>query len=168
MKRSAVFFLMVLTAVILQSSILARITLFGVAPDLILVVVIVLGLVEGSLTGAISGFGGGLLRDFLLEGPIGLTGLAYLTVGYLVGLVRPYVPEDSVVTPVVAVGLGSVLGTTLFFLFSFLLGAAADPFTRIIKVVLLSSVYNTMLTPFVFPIVNRLVSMYPRERVYRW
>lgn len=168
MKRTAVFFLVVLTAVILQSSVLARITLFGVAPDLILIVVIVLGLVEGSLAGAIAGFGGGLLRDFLLEGPMGLTGLAYLTVGYVVGLVRPYVPEDSVVTPVVAVGVGSLLGSTLLLFFSFLFGGAADPFTRIVKVILLSSVYNTMLTPFVYPLVNRIVSMYPRERVYRW
>jgi rod shape-determining protein MreD len=168
LKRAAVFFLLVLSAVVLQSSILARITLFGVAPDLILIVVIVVGLTEGSLAGALSGFGGGLLRDLLLEGPMGLTGLAYLTVGYLVGLVRPYVPENSVVTPVVAVGLGSLLGSTLFLFFSFLLGAAADPFIRIVKVILLSSAYNTILTPFVYPIVNRVISMYPRERVYRW
>jgi rod shape-determining protein MreD len=168
MKRFLVFGLIVLTAVIIQSSVLSRITLFGVAADVILVVVVSIGLAEGSIAGAGAGFAGGLLRDSLLEGPAGITALSYLTVGYLVGMVRPYVPVAAIAPPVAAVALGSVLGGTLHLFFSFLLGGVADPFGRVVKVILLSSVYNTLLTPLVYPIVARVVAIYPRERVYRW
>jgi rod shape-determining protein MreD len=167
-KRLLVFGLIVLTAVIIQSSVLSRITLFGVAADLILVVVVSIGLAEGSMAGAGAGFAGGLLRDSLLEGPTGITALSYLTVGYLVGKIRPYIPEAAIAPPVAAVALGSLLGGTLHLFFSFLLGGVADPISRVAKVILLTSVYNTLLTPLVYPLVSRIVAIYPRERVYRW
>lgn len=168
MKRTAVFVLIVLTAVILQTALLSRVRIFGVAPDLVLVLIISLALLEGPLVGAAAGFGGGILRDFLLETPAGLTSLAYLAVGYVVGTVRPYVQSTSVFLPVAAVGAASFVGTVLYALLAFLLGAQADPFGRIARVVVLTSVYNTLLTPFVYPMLRRIASLYPRDRVYRW
>ncbi len=167
MKRIAVFVLFMLTAVILQTSLLSRIRIFGVGPDLVLVIVIALALIEGPLTGAVAGLGGGLLRDFLLEAPAGLTGLSYLAVGYLVGTIRPYVQTSGVLLPVSAVGLGSLAGTGLYILLSYLLGEQPDPLERVLRVLLLTSLYNAMVTPFVYPVVRRVVSIYPREKVYR-
>lgn len=168
MRRLAVLLLMMLTAVIFQTTVFARATLLGVSPDLILVVVISLGLLEGPTVGATAGFGGGLLRDLLLEAPKGVTGLAYLIVGYAVGSIRPFVQSTSVVLPVAGVFLGSFSGSLLYVVVSILLGQAPDPVTRILRVVLLTSVYNTLLVPFVYPMVRRLGAIYPKEKVFRW
>ena len=51
------------TAVVLQSSILARLGLPGATPDLLLVVVLVIALVSGPLVGAVTGFAAGVLVD---------------------------------------------------------------------------------------------------------
>lgn len=169
MRRFAVFSLVLLTAVLLQTTFFARyVTLFGITPDLVLVVVISLAILEGPTVGATSGFGGGLLRDLLVAAPKGLTGLAYLIVGYVVGIVRPYVQSTSVVVPVLGIFAGSLVGTALYVVLTVLLGEPVYSIVRVAQVVLLTAVYNTLLVPFVYPVVRKITSVYKTEKVYRW
>src|SRR5688500_17360801 len=91
----------VLLAVALQSTLLARLTLLGVIPQLVLVVVVCLAYLDGSRVGVVVGFAGGLLQDLLLpQSIIGLTALVYTMVGYGVGSLRQFAPSESVWTPV--------------------------------------------------------------------
>lgn len=168
MRRLALFALVILTAVILQTAVFARLSLFRVSPDLILVAVIAAALVEGPAIGATAGFGGGLLRDLLLDAPRGLTGLAYLIVAYAIGSVRPYVQSTSVFVPVAGVFLGTLCATSLYIVLSVLLGQPAGPAGAVVQEVVLTAVYNTLLVPFVYPVVRKLLQMYRREKVYRW
>ncbi|MCA1839743.1 MAG: rod shape-determining protein MreD [Actinomycetota bacterium] len=167
MKKVAFFTLIILTAELLQSTLFAR-SFFGVAPDLLLVVVISFALLEGPTTGAMAGFSAGLLRDLLLDAPKGITGLAYLIVGYVVGSVRPYVQSMSVFVPVAGILGGSLFGSALYEILRALLGQQSLSFGRQLRVVLLTAVYNTLLTPFVYPVIRKVVETYNREKVYRW
>ena len=170
MRRFAIFTLVMLTAVLLQTTLFAprTLSLFGVSPDLLLVVVISLSLLEGPLTGAVSAFGGGLLRDLLLNSPKGLTGLAYLLVAYTIGAVRPYVQSTSVFVPVAAVFVGSLAGTALYDVLNILLGQQATPMNEAISQIALTATYNTLLVPFVHPLLKKVCSLYRQEKVYRW
>lgn len=170
MRRLAIFSLVVLTAVLLQTTIFAprSLSLFGVSPDLLLVLVVSLSLLEGPITGAVAAFGGGLLRDLLLDAPKGMTGLSYLLVAYTIGALRPYVQSTSVFVPVAAVVVGSVAGTALYDVLNVLLGQQTVPLVEIVKEVALTSVYNALLVPFVYPTVRKVAGMYRREKVYRW
>ena len=51
------------TAVVLQSTVFARLGLPGATPDVVLVVVLVIALVAGPTVGAVTGFGAGVLVD---------------------------------------------------------------------------------------------------------
>jgi rod shape-determining protein MreD len=168
MRRTAVFGLTILTAVLLQSTIFARLTLFGVAPDLVLAVVISFALIEGPSAGALLGFSGGLLRDLLLDAPTGLTGLAYLVIGYVVGSIRPYLQSTSVFVPAAGIFFGSMAATTVYEVLQALLGERTGPISRSLEVVLLTAVYNTILAPFVYPPVRRIAALYRPERVFQW
>ncbi|MGH2812917.1 MAG: rod shape-determining protein MreD [Actinomycetota bacterium] len=167
MKRFVLLALLVVTAVILQSALLSRIRLFGVAPDVIALTVIALAILEGPFVGAASGFGGGVLRDVLLETPAGLSSISYLTVGYAVGSIRPYVQSTSVLVPIAAVGLGTLASGAFYVLLTFLLGGPPEPLERVARVVGLTAVYNALLTPIFFPLIRRLSSLAPRERLFR-
>ncbi len=158
MRQSVGTSLLILTALIIQTTILPHIAPFRVVPDLLLVIVICVALVRGPSAGAVAGFGAGLLRDFLLNAPTGLSALAYLSVGYLVGAVRPYVQSSSVVVPFVGVWAGSLAGTAFYVVLSLLLGVRAEPLDRITQVVALTALYNTLLVPFAYPVVRRVVS----------
>jgi rod shape-determining protein MreD len=77
-----------LLGVLLQISFFSRVTILGVTPDLLPALVIVLGLLGGAMTGAVAGFGIGLLLDGALVESLGGSSLVLLGVGYLAGLLR--------------------------------------------------------------------------------
>lgn len=96
----------VLLGVILQLSFFSQVALFHVSPDLLPVLVISLGLLGGTMTGAVSGFGVGLLLDCLLVEPLGGASLVLLATGYLAGLFRERFEFHSpLVPPLVCMGL---------------------------------------------------------------
>lgn len=168
MRRVLVFALTLLTAVLLQTTVFAQLKIAGVSPDLLLAVVISFALLEGPSAGATLGFSGGFLRDLLLDGPTGLTGLSYLVIGYVVGSVRPYIGTNSVLVPAVGVFVGSVAATGLYEVLQPLMGQRTPPFSRAISVVMLTALYNTILVPFIYPSVRRIASFYRPEKVYQW
>ncbi|MGH2773505.1 MAG: rod shape-determining protein MreD [Actinomycetota bacterium] len=168
MRRLAAFSLIVLLAVLLQNTVFAGLKMFGVSPDIVVVVVVCFAMLEGPTTGAMVGFWGGLLRDLFLSAPKGLTGLSYLLVGYVVGIVRPYVESTSVLVPVAGVFFGSLGAAGLYEILEALLGRQGVSLGKSIKVVVLLSVYNSLLAPFIYPVVRRAAMIERPKRVYLW
>lgn len=84
----------ILTA-ILQLSFAAKITVLGASPDLAVLVVMSLGLLGGSVPGAVAGFSIGLLIDTLLLETMGATALTLLAVGYVAGRYREAVGRPT-------------------------------------------------------------------------
>lgn len=74
--------------VLLQLSFFSGVTLLGVSPELLPALIAVVGLLGGSMSGAVAGFSVGILVDCLLIAPLGGTSLVLLGVGYLAGLFR--------------------------------------------------------------------------------
>jgi rod shape-determining protein MreD len=161
MRRSVGTSLVILTALLIQTTVLPHLSLFRVAPDLLLVVVISISLARGPSSGALAGFASGVLRDLLLDAPTGLSALAYLSVGYVVGAILPYVQSSSVAVPLVGVFAGSLAGTAFYDVLALLLGVRTQPLDRMAQVVVLTAVYNTLLVPFAYPVV-RWISADPR------
>jgi rod shape-determining protein MreD len=89
----------VLLAVILQLSFFSRVTLFDTSPDVLPALVVALGLLGGTMTGAVSGFAVGILLDCLLIQPLGGGSLVLLAVGYLAGLFRERFDIHSPLVP---------------------------------------------------------------------
>ncbi|MFN2612117.1 MAG: rod shape-determining protein MreD [Solirubrobacterales bacterium] len=80
---------------ILQLSFAAKISILGASPDLAALVVISLGLLGGSVSGAVAGFSIGLLIDTLLLETMGATALSLLAVGYVAGRYREAVGRPT-------------------------------------------------------------------------
>ncbi|MGZ5311803.1 MAG: rod shape-determining protein MreD [Solirubrobacterales bacterium] len=76
-----------LTALV-QVTFFAKIELFGASPDGAALVVMTLGLLGGSVTGAVSGFSIGLVIDCLLFQTLGAFAATYMCVGYVGGRYR--------------------------------------------------------------------------------
>jgi rod shape-determining protein MreD len=167
MRRALVWTAVVLTALILQSTVFAQIKLAGAKPDLIYLVTIVLAFLEGPASGATAGFVGGMAEDFLLNQPKGITALTLTLVGYAVGMLRQYVSTPSPLVPVLLVAAATTGGLLFHELVSFLLGQA-DNASYVIRVSLLSGLYNAILTPFLFPVVRRMAETSRAKKVFRW
>lgn len=166
--RPAAIGAILIAALALQSTLLTKVTLLGVIPQLLFVVVICLALLEGEGVGVLVGFFGGLVQDLLLpESIIGLTALVYTFIGYGVGMIRYYLPMQSVWTPVFIVAITSALAEGSYALLSIIMGQNWVSLGYTAKIAGLVILYNTLLTPFVFPVVRNLANRVRPERVVR-
>ena len=66
----------------------SQISIFGVTADMTPLVVMSIGLLCGSMPGAIAGFAIGLFVDLVLFQTLGVTSLLYITIGYWSGRLR--------------------------------------------------------------------------------
>lgn len=156
MRRVLLRAVVVVTALLLQTTVLARLPLPGGVPDLLLVVVVAFALAEGSRSGTLTGFAAGLLADLGADHALGRLALVHALVGYLAGLVHDDRPRSPLTAPlvVVAAAAGAVV---VYATEGLLLG---DP--RITSAAFWPSLagtvaYSGLLTPLVVPVVGALV-----------
>jgi len=127
--------------VLLQLSFFSRVELFHTSPDVLPAIVISLGLLGGSLTGAVSGFSIGFLVDCLLVAPLGGSSLVLIAAGYLAGLFRErFEIHSSLVPPLLCMGL-TLFAELGFGLVQVMLGVDAPVSVLIVRDMLLKSVY---------------------------
>jgi rod shape-determining protein MreD len=106
--RALVLGLLVVLAVVLQVTVLNRLPLPGAAPDLVLVVVVAVGLLQGPRTGMLVGFAAGLLGDLSGDAELGRTALVLVLVGFLAGLLEDEADVSPLVPAVAAGALAAV------------------------------------------------------------
>lgn len=157
-RRWLAIAVLLLTAVVLQSTVFGQLKLFGVRPELVFMVVILVAAVQGPREGIITGFAGGLLQDLMLnQPPRALTALTLVLVGYGVGLVGQYIVSPSPLTRSTLVGVATAAAVLFYGFAGFLLGHPAPTPLDWIRIPLLSGIYGAVLTPLVYPAVLRMV-----------
>jgi rod shape-determining protein MreD len=167
-RRAILLAVVVLSALLLQTTVFADIRLWGARPELMYLLAIGFGFLEGPASGAATGFAGGMAQDFLLNQPKGITALTLTLLGYAVGMLRQYVVTPSPVFPVFLVGGGTFVGVLFYGIVSFLLGQLDATWGYTIRVAALSAAYNAILTPLLFPILRRAAEGSRSRRVIRW
>ena len=146
----------VITALLLQSTVFARLELLGVRPELLYLVTIAIALLEGPNEGATVGFVSGLSQDFLMNQPKGLTALTLTLLGYAVGMFRQFIVSPSPLVPTIVVGVGTAVGIAFYEVVSVLLGNFHEEAAYGVKVALLTATYNAVLTPILYPLLRRI------------
>jgi rod shape-determining protein MreD len=146
----------VLTALLLQLTVIARLPLPGAAPDLLVVLVVAFALAEGPMAGMVTGFVAGLLVDALSVHEIGRLALAYAVAGYFAGLLQDDT-ERSTLLPFGAMLLGSSAALLAFSCEGILLADEHITLYSVARAAISSVPYDVVLTPFVVPVVSGLV-----------
>jgi len=146
-----------LLGVLLQLSFFSRVDLFHTSPDALPALVVVMGLLGGSLTGAVVGFSIGFLVDCLLVEPLGASSLVLLSTGYLAGMFRERFEIHSLLVPALL-----CMGLTLFAELGYavvqlLLGIDAPVSLLVARDMLLKSVYAFFLGWVTYIGVRRLL-----------
>lgn len=160
---------LLIVAVALQSTLLARLTFLGVIPQLVLVVVVSMAWTGGERVGVTTGFAAGLLLDLLTlpQSITGLYALIYTFVGFAVGFFRSFFPAESVWTPVFAVSIATAVAEFGYSAMNIMMGQKWVGVGFSAKVAGLVVLYNTLLTPFIYPLVRRIAQKYSPGKVFR-
>jgi len=167
-RRVVSIAVVVITALLLQSTVFFRLQLLGVRPELLYLVTISFALLEGPNEGATVGFAGGLAQDFLMNQPKGLTALTLTLLGYGVGMFRQFIVSPSPLVPTIVVGLGTAAGVAFYEIVSVLLGNFHEEAAYGVKVALLTAAYNAVLTPILYPLLRRITEGSRPRRVVRF
>jgi rod shape-determining protein MreD len=135
----------VVLGVLLQLSFFSQVALFHVSPDLLPVLVISLGLLGGTMTGAVTGFSVGILLDCLLVQPLGGASLVLLATGYLAGLFRErFEIHSPLVPPLLCMGL-TLFAELGFGAIELMLGTDTAVSGQVVRDLLIKSIYAFVL-----------------------
>ncbi len=146
-----------LLTVMIQEAAVSQITIFGTSADLTPLVVMAVGLLAGSIPGAIMGFGVGMLVDLLLFQTLGVTSLLYIVIGYWSGRLRELRDPSHGLVPM---GLGAAatgfagVGMTVI---QFLLGVDSPVSLLLVQQIFVAVLVNTLLALPVYAVVKRVV-----------
>jgi rod shape-determining protein MreD len=144
-------------AVVVQESAVSQVTVFGVSADLTPLVVMSVGLLCGSLTGAIFGFFTGLMIDLVLVQTLGVTSLLYIAIGYWAGRLRELRDPSHELVPLAGAALASAFAGLGMALIQFLLGVDAPVSLLLLQQIFIVVLVNTLIALPVHALVRRII-----------
>ena len=134
----------VFVAAMLQIVIVSSLQVGGGAPDLLLLVVVCLGLLRGSVPGALFGFLGGLLVDVVTLGTLGITSLVLTLAGFWSGRYAETTGRGRL-APVIAAGAITVLAGAFGFVLHYMLGEDVVARHSLVTALVPSLAWNVLL-----------------------
>ena len=147
-----------LLAVVIQVAAVSQISIFGVSADLSPLVVMSVGLLAGSVTGALMGFGMGLLVDLMLVQTLGVTSLLYIAIGYWSGRLRELRDPAHELIPLGMGAAATAVAGIGMALIQFLLGVDAPVSFLLVQQIFLTVLVNSLIALPVYALVRRVLT----------
>lgn len=159
--------LLILTAVVIQRSGAGEITIFGVHPEFVMLMVACVGAFRGREIGALTGFFAGLIIDSFLTTPFGLSALVFVLVGYFAGELERFATDVPITLRILTVGIASVLGQACFSLGLYILGVGDPLRSHALEEILVVGAINLILAPIGLLLVRLVFGAPDRQLVER-
>jgi rod shape-determining protein MreD len=155
---------LILAVVVLQTTVFsAGLRVFGVMPDLGLVLAVAVAFYIGPERGAVFGFVAGLAVDLFLSTPLGLSALSFALVAYGAGFVQGgLVSSSRWVAPIMG-ALGGLAGGVLFVGVGAIAGQDQLLALSSVRIILVASAYDALIAFAVFPIARWATRAPPGE-----
>jgi rod shape-determining protein MreD len=136
----------------------SQVPLFGAVADLSPLVIMAIGLLTGSISGAVAGFGLGLFLDLALFQTMGVSSLIYTTVGYGAGRLRELRDPQGAGVPVVTGAAATAIATVGYSVIQFLLGVDSPVSWLLLRDIVATIVVNALISVPVFAVSRRWLS----------
>jgi rod shape-determining protein MreD len=142
---------------VIQEAAISQVSIFGISADLTPLMVMSVGLLAGSLTGAVMGFATGLLVDTMLVQTLGITSLLYIAIGYWAGRLRELRDPAHGLVPLAAGAAATAIAGIGMTLIQFLLGVDAPVSLLLLQQLLVTILVNTLISLPVYAAVRRII-----------
>ena len=140
----------------LQSNFFSWFVIFGIKPNLFVILTLIIGLFMGRKYGLCFGIGFGLIIDFLIGRNIGVSSLML----GIVGLVGGYIDKNFSKDNKIIIMLIVAISTTIFELGQYLIQSYILSYNMLemdifFRIVLIEVIYNILITVIIYPIIKR-------------
>ncbi len=157
--------MLLLVIAVLQTTAMPLFSLWGVRPELLLLVIASWSVLAGMDSGLVWALGGGLMLDALSGGPFGAATIALTIASVIVSLAEVNLQRDSIWLPLITGLLATVLYQGMYLLALRVLGRPTPLIPGLVHVVLPSLVVNGLAAYPVFGATRWLHQRVVRERL---
>ncbi len=161
--RYPVYILLILISLILQITIFAFNPVWGITPDLLLITVISLSLLNGYRQGAYIGFIAGILQDVFSSGLFGINTVTKMLLGYIFGFLEKKIYHRNIVTPLFTMILATVLNQLLVVLLTDHIMLKVELWNHFKEIIFPLTVYHLILALAIYPTIYFINNKYFEE-----
>lgn len=135
---------------VLESTFFQYISVFGIKPDVALVIITTVAILQGKDMGIVTGVASGMLQDIIFGKPIGISAFSYMVAGYVVGLNSEKIFKENLIVPVIFTTAATLIkyAVTVFYLYAIQLNFSLLSYIR--STVLPEAVYNCIISVFIY------------------
>lgn len=163
MKRKLIIVLMAFVLFLLQTAVLPFVPFLSATPNLMLILTVSIGFMQGRKEGIMTGFLTGLLTDLMYSSIFGLHALIYLLIGYFCGFFAKIYFDEDVKVPLLLLAGGDLFYNIVMYVTGFLLRGKYS-FPGYLKQIILPDLACTLLFTLIF---YRLIYMINHSLVER-
>lgn len=153
MKRFGIMAAGVLLSFILQTSLLGFFDIFGIIPNISLILVVVFALMSDGVTGGIIGLMTGILYDGMLYDVFGVYTLSFFVIGAVIGSYSDNMMRENYLAYCAAAGVSTVAMHLMVYVLLFFLKYSVESAVFAFRSVAVETVLNTLLTVLVLKFV---------------
>lgn len=145
---------------LVESTIFARLAFLPAIPDLVLLIVVWVSLMNGGSAGATTGFISGLILDFMSAAPIGLNALTKTVTGFIGGRLAGSFNMNRLTLPMFVAAVATLLKALLAFIASLFFGSGVVAYSIIDASFWYEVVVNALCAPPLFALLSLFPSLY--------
>ncbi|MDD2493829.1 MAG: rod shape-determining protein MreD [Tissierellia bacterium] len=158
MKKIFAMIAIILINFIFQTSLYQFVSIFGVIPNISLILLVIFSMITNGIVGGSLGLLTGLLYDMMLQEIFGIYTLIYFVIGALIGSFSEELNRENYMLYGTATLLSTIFMHLSFFIILFFLKYRIDYSYYILGKIVLEIVLNTILTFFVLKFIVSLFS----------
>ncbi len=172
MRRKITLAILILVCYLLQTTVFRALELGQVAPNLLLILTISFGFMQGKKDGLMVGFFCGLLIDFFHGNILGFYALLYMLLGYFSGFFCKIFFDEDIKVPIVMIALGDFILNFIIFVLRFMFRGRVDLYSYLKMIFLPEIVYTVLISVILYRIFyainKRLVLVEKRGNSALW
>ena len=150
MKSRISLLILIIICFLIQSTLLGRLAIGQIRPNLLLILCVCMGLMRGRKSGLWTGFTAGLLIDLFYGTVFGFYALVYMYVGYFSGYAHMLYYDDDIKVPLGISAVADLLYNLAVYCLQFLLRGRLNLQVYLVRIILPEVFYTTILTLFVY------------------
>lgn len=150
---------------LLQANFFTSFKIAGVMPNLFIILMLYIGLFMGRNSAITYGIVIGILIDIFISRKLGITSIMLAIIGMLADIFDKNFSKDSRITVMAMVGVATIIYEIGFYLLSYMFLKINVEIAAFIKILLVETIYNIILTIIIYPIMQ--LTGYDIEEEYK-
>lgn len=155
-NKIILYVILIFTFVTTQVTFLNFVSIFGVTPNLVIILIVSISLLEGRIDGATVGFFAGLCLDSVIGVALGYNALIGMFLGLLLGNTNKRFFKENILVMTICTFISTILYESAVIFVTYLLGYEINFLSTIKNTIILEALINSVLGLAIFFVIIQI------------